>query len=224
MNNDPDLDAAYDIDGPEGARKLYANWAKTYDSEFIATSNYVLADHVAMRFSKLAEAADSPIADIGAGTGRLAESLPKSQAWIIDAFDISPEMLAEAGRKEIYRSLQATDLTQPNAIPEDAYGALVSAGTFTHGHLGPDILKDCLRMGKANALAVIAINEEHYAAHGFAAMLDGLQARGEISPPQSTRVAIYDVADTKSDDASERPQDDHANDTALVVHFRIRPV
>jgi hypothetical protein len=29
-----DLDEAYDINGPEEARRMYGNWAETYDESF----------------------------------------------------------------------------------------------------------------------------------------------------------------------------------------------
>ncbi|HZY08910.1 MAG TPA: hypothetical protein VFE69_14235, partial [Ilumatobacteraceae bacterium] len=45
------LAAAYSLDGPEASRSLYARWADTYDSGFIAASKYVYHEHVADVFA-----------------------------------------------------------------------------------------------------------------------------------------------------------------------------
>jgi predicted TPR repeat methyltransferase len=57
---------------------------------------------------------------------------------LIDGIDISPEMLAIARRKQVYRHLQEADLNQSFSAPEPSYDAIVSAGTFVHGHVGAE--------------------------------------------------------------------------------------
>jgi hypothetical protein len=76
MTADYELDRAYEIHGPEDAKKLYDGWAETYDDSFGKGWGYVAPRRIAEIF--LAEAGDGaePILDIGAGTGLVAEALP----------------------------------------------------------------------------------------------------------------------------------------------------
>jgi predicted TPR repeat methyltransferase len=74
----------------------------------IASVDYPRA--IADIYSEIACAEDVPIADIGCGTGLVAEQLKMSRD-IIDGFDVSPEMPRLAEDKSIYRSLCKADLT-----------------------------------------------------------------------------------------------------------------
>jgi ubiquinone/menaquinone biosynthesis C-methylase UbiE len=70
----------------------------------------------------------------------------------IDAIDISPEMLNIARLKNCYSKIIEADLTKRLLINDNHYGAIVSAGTFTHGHVGPDVLDELLRVTRSGAL------------------------------------------------------------------------
>jgi hypothetical protein len=50
--------------------------------------------------------------------------------------DVSPEMLAVAVAKGCYHRSAVADLNDPVSLPDGAYAASVSAGTFTTGHVG----------------------------------------------------------------------------------------
>ena len=47
MTDEPDLEAAYNLGGPDGAKKLYRDWAQTYDDDFAADRMYLLPNKVA---------------------------------------------------------------------------------------------------------------------------------------------------------------------------------
>jgi trans-aconitate methyltransferase len=75
----------------------------------------------------------------------------------IDGLDISPEMLAVARRKQVYRHLADADLNHAFSAPVPAYGAIVSAGTFVHGHVGATGFRqlfDLLKPGGVMACAI----------------------------------------------------------------------
>lgn len=150
---------------------------------------------------------DQPVADIGCGTGLIAEALPG--AMVMDGFDISPEMLAIAREKALYRDLYTCDITGNLAQFATGYGAITSAGTFTHGHLGPEPLENLLVMAKPGALFVIGVNQAHFKAEGFAPVLDAMVERGAITRPECDETAIYDRAGHA-----------HAQDRALVLTYR----
>jgi hypothetical protein len=101
-------------------------------------------------------------------------------------------MLAAAARTAAYRHLIAADLTDEALPVEREYGGIVSSGTFTRGHLGPAQLRSSLRLGRANALCVVAINAQHFSEAGFASLFDELESSGATSPITNQEILSYD--------------------------------
>ena len=201
----PDLDSAYALETPEDNRKLYADWATTYDSGFAEGMGYQLPRIIAEIFRQI-YTGPGPVLDVGAGTGLVADHLGPDWPAPIDALDISPEMLAVAAAKGRYRQTIEADLTAPLTLMPEQYDAILSAGTFTHGHLGPDALDPLLALAKTGATFVLSINAKHYEAHGFAAKLATL--RDAISDLTLKELPIYAGNTT-----------DHAQDTAQITVF-----
>lgn len=208
MSGDYDLDNAYTIDGPSEARRLYDDWAGTYDNSFARAWGYVAPRRIAEIFLDEGGAAAGPVLDIGAGTGLVAEALP---GLVIDAIDISAEMLARAGAKGLYRDRIEANLTAPLDLPNGAYGGVVSCGTFTHGHVGAECLPELFRIARPGALFCCGTRPGVYDAMGFGSALALAVARGEIAPVTFCEIAIYEGA-----------SHDHAADTGLVMVFRKR--
>ena len=52
-------------------------------------------------------------------------------------------------------------------INDNHYGAIVSAATFTHGHVGPDVLEELLRGTRSGGLFVFTIHYKLYKKAGF---------------------------------------------------------
>ncbi|MGR3502689.1 class I SAM-dependent DNA methyltransferase [Pseudaestuariivita sp.] len=184
MTRSPDLDAAYALDGDADARQLYADWAESYDATFVQAMDFRIPYHV--RDLCLEHSAQGPLLDIGAGTGIVGELLSAAGLTPVDALDLSPEMLAVAEAKNVYRNLIAADVTRPIPLASD-YQTIVSSGTFTHGHVGPSALTHLLDVAAPGALFVLSINAEHYAAHGFDAALAALP----ITDLETRDVPIY---------------------------------
>ncbi|MGJ8618608.1 MAG: class I SAM-dependent DNA methyltransferase [Sulfitobacter sp.] len=205
----PDLDAAYALETPEDNRRLYADWATTYDDGFALDMDYQLPRMVGLIFCE-AFKGSGPVLDVGAGTGLLAQSIPIRAMIEIDGLDVSPEMLAIAAQKNLYRNTIEADLTQPLDIADDTYGAIVSAGTFTHGHVGPDTLDELLRIARPGAIFILAINAEHFVARGFADKFAALEPH--IEGLQHHDVNIYGA---KAEAA-------HKDDLASIAAFRKR--
>lgn len=202
---DYDLDNAYQIDGPDSAKTLYGNWADSYDSSFAEGWGYIAPREIASLFTALSSD-NTPILDVGAGTGLLAEHLPDQ---IVDAIDITQAMLDAAAEKKLYRNLICADVLQPLDIPDGTYGGFISSGTFTHGHVGPECLPELLRVAKPGALFVCGCIPAVFDGMGFGSTLGVLNARGAISALSFRDIPIYEGA--------EHP---HAKDRGLVMIFR----
>lgn len=205
MPADYDLDRAYDIAGPDDARRLYGAWAETYDDHFGAGWGYVAPREIARLFRDEMEPGHQPVLDAGAGTGLLAENLPGIE---IDAVDITPEMLAKAEAKGLYRSRILADLTRPLDIADQSYGGVISCGTFTHGHVGPECLDELLRITRPGALFCCGTIAPVLDGAGFGSALARLVARDLISPVRFREIEIYEGADHS-----------HADDRGLVILF-----
>ena len=214
---------AYALQTPEDSRRLYARWAATYESEFVARNQYVIPDRVAAVFAEVARdvagGVKGPVLDVGCGTGLVAVALVRDAAgegvdWVIDGVDISPEMLAVAATKSrpdgrpLYRHLIEADLTGPVDIADGSYAGVLSSGTFTHGHLGPAALSALIRFGRPGAVFAIGINAEHFAAMGFADQLADESAAGTITDLDPRIVDMY------------LPGSEHDGATAVVAVFR----
>jgi len=208
-----DLADAYAVETPDDNRGLYARWATTYESGFIAENGYVYHLGVAGAFAAAARSDDGPVLDVGCGTGLVGAALRSSGPWVVDGLDLSPEMLDEARSKTtgdggpVYGDLHIGDLTATLDLATGAYGAVVSCGTFTHGHVGPGAFDELHRIARPGALFAIGINPEHFTNLGFAARFASDAAAGRISESVVHRVETY-------------ASGDHAGQVSPVVVFR----
>jgi predicted TPR repeat methyltransferase len=203
--SDPSLDRAYSLKTPEDSKELYRDWATTYDAGFAETHGYVAPRKIAETFLELATD-NLPLLDVGAGTGLLAEHL---RDIAVDGLDISTEMLAVAEAKGLYRNLIEANLLETLPFPDGHYGGIVSSGTFTHGHVGPDCLPELLRITRSGGLFVCSTGPAVYDGAGFGSALARLVAARAIAPVDFREITIY-----------ENAEHDHADDRGLVMIFR----
>lgn len=206
-----DLEGALSLNGPEACLAYYRAWAERYDAGFAAGMDYLLPAHVAAAF--LGAGGRGPVLDVGAGTGLLAERLREMGCSDeIDAVDSSPEMLQHAGKKGVYRTLMQADITQPLPLAPQ-YRGIVSSGTFTAGHVGPEALPVLLAVAQRGAQFALSVNHRVWHAAGFDTALAELQEAGRITALQLIEVQVYGAAAVAQDAR-------HGEDRAQVVLFR----
>ena len=175
------LNDAYSLKTPEDSIKLYKKWAKTYDEDFALDSNYLSPKKISEFFNKYSKNTDTPILDVGAGTGLVGEILNNKGNKKIIGIDISLEMLDQAKLKGCYSSLIVADITKKISLKNNSIGAVVSAGTFTHGHVGPEAFDELLRITKPGGLFVLSINSKVFKKGGFKKKF--LEIKNKISSP-----------------------------------------
>lgn len=186
------LKRAYALRSPEECLRLYADWAGSYDAEFAAAQGYVLPVRVAEAFVA-AGAPEGAVLDVGAGTGLVAQALRGCGfAGAVDGLDISAEMLAVARAKGVYRGLHVADVTRALPAGCGPYAGIVSAGTFTHGHVGPEGLPPLMDVTAPGAVMVLSVNLGVWEARGFPAALEALAER--IAEVAHLDVPIYGAA------------------------------
>lgn len=208
MQNEPDLEGAYAVQSPEDNIRFYRDWADTYDAVFVKRTTYQLPQIAAQTYRDFG--GRWPCLDVGCGTGALGEAFPKDAA--LDGLDISDDMLAVAKAKGLYRNLFRANLKEPLPITDAAYAGLVSSGTFTHGHVGPEALPELARVLCPGGLAVITVKPEIWEDQGFADVFDLLATDGALTRPEIAEVPVY--ADP------EKAPDGHGGDTGFIVTFR----
>ena len=211
------LEDAYALETPDDNRNLYRTWASTYDDDFALRNKYVYPKSISSICAGLVDTTSQlSILDIGCGTGIVGTCLSELlRTSIIDGVDISPEMLEVAQSKiradanPVYSQLFEADLTKPISFADAKYDIAISAGTFTHGHLGPDALINVLSVVRPGGRMVVGINKEHFGANGFNASLQQAQVSKRISAPTFSEVQIYDEGSP------------HYGDLALVTTFLV---
>ena len=211
------LEDAYALETPDDNRNLYRNWASTYDDDFALRNKYVYPKSISSICAGLVDTTSQlSILDIGCGTGIVGTCLSELlRTSIIDGVDISPEMLEVAQSKiradanPVYSQLFEADLTKSISFADAKYDIAISAGTFTHGHLGPDALINVLSVVRPGGRMVVGINKEHFGANGFNASLQQAQISKRISAPTFSEVQIYDEGSP------------HYGDLALVTTFLV---
>ena len=207
MSEKKGLKDAYSLKTPEDSINLYRSWASTYDSDFAKQNDYRSPLEIAKYFDKYSNNKDTPILDVGAGTGLIGECLNVNLREL-DAIDISPEMLNIARLKNCYSKIIEADLTKRLLINDNHYGAIVSAGTFTHGHVGPDVLDELLRVTRSGGLFVFTIHYKLYKKAGFDKKF--LEIKRSITKPNFHEIYAY----------GNNPDKDHGSDKVIITVFR----
>lgn len=202
----PNLESAYALKTPDDSKRLYAEWAGDYDASFAAREDYQLHIHTARAF--VAAGGQGPVLDVGAGTGLCGAVLADLGVGPIDATDISAEMLTQAMRKDIYRDAIVADLNAGVPVPSDSYSGIVSSGTFTTGHVGPDAIDALLRIARHGAQFALSVNARHFQAAGFNAKFDALKQH-QIQNLILRETRIY----------GDLASGDHKDDLALIALF-----
>ena len=208
MSSKKGLNDAYSVKTPEDNIKLYKVWASSYDDDFAKKNDYRSPVLISNYYDKYSNKNDVPVLDVGAGTGLIAEVMNKKNTIDIDAIDISPEMLESARSKNCYNKLIEADLTKNLDIDNNYYGAIVSAGTFTHGHIGPNALDELLRVTKPSGLFVITIHSKVYVNQNFEQKFQDINEQ------------ITDLTFHEEKAYGNNPDKDHGNDTVFITVFR----
>lgn len=201
-----DLDSAFGLKTAAETQALYRDWAKTYDESFARGMDYVLPLRVAEAFC--ASGGTGPMLDLGAGTGLCGAALRALGVDRVDACDLSREMLDMAADKGIYDRLFTGDMLARLPVEDGAYGGVTCCGTFTHGHVGPEVLAEVLRVVAPGGVVALSINAEHWLALDYDTAFAALADR--ISDLQVMEKRIFG-------DEATGP---HAGDLSRITTFR----
>ena len=153
---------------------LYKNW-DNYENDVIQLAGYVghiVTTEALIRYLKNK---DAKILDAGCGTGFVGDILYHKGYKNIVGVDFSKEMLTRALKKNVYQSLSLCDLTQKLDFKDNSFDAIVCAGTFTCGHVGPQALNEMVRITKNEGYISFTVRRQEWDASPYEKFINDLQ-------------------------------------------------
>ena len=181
------LDRAYGLKSLEDAMAFYEEWAGDYDEQMEDKLNYVAPRQCAEHLGRHLSDKDAVILDAGCGTGLTSFYLHKQGFTVLDGIDFADAMLEKSRERGIYRTLTKADLTQPLDIADGTYGAAVSSGVFTLGHVGSEPVPEILRVLAPGAPFACTIHREIWQPMGFEERFRQAEADGLIEQVEIER-------------------------------------
>ncbi|MDB9788698.1 class I SAM-dependent methyltransferase [Candidatus Thioglobus sp.] len=154
--------------------ELYKNWDE-YESDVIQLAGYVghlVTTEALLRHLKNKGA---KILDAGCGTGLVGDILYNKEYKNIVGVDFSKEMLNRALKKNVYESLFLCDLTQKIGFEDNYFDAIVCAGTFTCGHVGPEALNEMIRITKNDGYISFTVRKQEWEASPYEKIIKELE-------------------------------------------------
>ncbi len=196
--HDPRLDAiwarAYKARSRDDLRRLYKDWADTYDRDHrqVGFFGHRLTAEVLARHVTRHDAAR--VLDAGAGTGAAGEALATLGFTDLVAVDLSEDMLARARRKGVYSQTIVADLSLPvDAFGDDSFDAATLVGVFSYGQAPAETLDEVVRLVRPGGAIAFTMRTDFHAedAMGIRSRMQALERRGAWHLLECTDPAAY---------------------------------
>lgn len=185
------VDAAYHLDDEASMVDFYRKWAADYDHQMLDELGYTSPTKIAQQLIRYLPDTQSTVFDIGCGTGLTCVFLAEKGYTNLDGIDLSPDMVRVASERGIYRELLVGDVNQALERNDESYDAVISSGTFTHGHVGPEPLDEIFRILKPGGILACTIHQDLWTSMGFEEKLAALAAKGIASPVSCEMDSYY---------------------------------
>ena len=163
---------------PEEQRKLYNEWAPTFDDEVLGLS-YVAPQMGAALMASATYDRSGVILDLACGTGLVAQELAGHGFVIIDGADVSEGMLDIARKQGLYRNLCRTDLTKSLDFTADSYAGTICIGTLGT-HIDAKVLGEMVRITKSGGAICISVRSGQYQPAGYGEKIKSLYLNSSV--------------------------------------------
>ncbi|MCS5591771.1 MAG: class I SAM-dependent methyltransferase [Gammaproteobacteria bacterium] len=164
--------------GQEELESIYKDWADQYEQDVIDLIGYIGHTIATELLLKYLGDSQARILDAGCGTGLVGEALSRKGFSNVLGVDFSQAMLDQAGEKGVYQSLELADLTKDFVCNDNSFDAIVCAGTFTCGHVGPGALNEMVRITKAGGYISFTVREQEWDEAPYADVIASLKDQG----------------------------------------------
>ena len=156
----------------------YGEWAEQYDTDLIDEMGYVAPAIASQLLQEYLEDQSAKILDAGCGTGLVGADLHQKGYCNLEGFDYSAQMLGKAKDKEVYNKLHQGDLTGRLDLPENSYDAIISVGTFTCGHVGPEAFDELIRITKPGGHLCFTVRDQAWEEDNYRVAMDKIENIG----------------------------------------------
>lgn len=180
-SEDAFLKGAYGLTDLGSAMEFYSEWAGEYDDRMESVLGYVAPRLMADMFADTVTDTSQVILDVGCGTGLTSHYLTARGFTTVDGVDLNPAMIDRARERGIYRDLIEADITLPIDLPTASYDGIISSGTFTLGHVGPEPIPELVRMLKPGGVLGCTVHREIWAKNGFQDQFTDFEADGVLT-------------------------------------------
>ena len=156
----------------------YDDWADSYDKELLEEYGYCAHEIGAKALAETQIPFDSPILDVGCGTGLAGLELSRFGYTKIDGLDVSAGMLERARNQGTYRQLFQKRIGVDNLSELPSYKGILCVGSFGLGHMEQEDIIRLIDLAAANASIVIFMNAEPFHAQNYEATIERLSLDG----------------------------------------------
>lgn len=171
---------SHKIKSKEKLREYYKTWSNNYDND-VRSCQYNGPETITNILTKNYNIYGSSILDVGCGTGLLGDYLFKNKYQIsIDGIDISPEMIEIARKRKYYDDLRIVDIFNVTTSQNKKYDYIVSAGMFTHNHVGPSAVENILHFLERDGVLIFTVRNSFAEQSNFKAYIVDLLTRKKI--------------------------------------------
>jgi len=188
---------AYQLGDETGTVDFYKKWADDYDHQMLDELEYVAPKGIARLLCAYLPNKDAEIFDVGCGTGLTCWFLADNGYKALDGIDLSPDMVRVAGEQGIYRDLIVGDVNQPIKRATASYDGVISSGTFTHGHVGPEPLDDIFRILRPGGVLACTVHRELWESRGFKQKFETLVSSGSTRCLELKTDRYYETDNTE---------------------------
>ena len=156
---------------------LYDRWSSRYDADTLERG-FRLPFLGAALLARNIGPDGGPILDAACGTGLVGETLALLGLGPVTGCDLSPEMMAVAGKTGAYAGFERADLGAGLPFADGAFAGFVCVGAFGPGHAPPAALHHLARVTRPGGVGVFNLIEATRDAQGFAQVFDALGGAG----------------------------------------------
>ncbi len=171
---------AYNLEDGESMKLFYAKWAREYDQQMVEGLSYVSPALIAGEMMARLDDRNAKILDLGCGTGLTVYTLAEQGFTNLHGIDLSQEMVEVANRKGLYKGLKVGDINLPLGYESDSFDGVISSGTFTHGHVGPEPLDEICRILKPGGILACTVHKDLWQSMGFADRFTQLENQARL--------------------------------------------
>lgn len=167
-----DADRVYAAKNAQELSDEYDRVAESYDSDLVADHEWRMPEVMAGIAGWLLPRS-ARLLDAACGTGLVGEALARYGFADVHGLDLSPGMLAVAGRKGCYASLSHAALGGPLPFADKSFDGFLVCGAFTPKHAPPESFEELLRITRPGGLAIFSLRTDAPPA-GFAETIAAL--------------------------------------------------